>query len=101
MFFRYVKITMDIDRSMIPSPKEILQQYRDQSELELKDVFLWAFYRFTDFGLYSITLQTGKKPKPVDRLLRPQMGQWGIGRRRMEKYCGDLKELQLSNIHCV
>ena len=41
-FVQYIKMTKDIDLSTMANNKEILPQYRDQLELEIKDVFLWA-----------------------------------------------------------
>ena len=35
-------MTKDIDLSQLVNPKEILPQFRDQLELEIKDTFLWA-----------------------------------------------------------
>ena len=35
-------MTKDIDLSQMVNPKEILPQFRDQLELEIKDTFLWA-----------------------------------------------------------
>ena len=36
-------MTKDIDLSTMTNTKEILPQYREQLELEIKDTFLWAF----------------------------------------------------------
>ena len=41
-FFQYIKMTKDIGLSQMVNPKEILPQFRDQLELEIKDTFLWA-----------------------------------------------------------
>ena len=41
-FVQYRKITWDIDLSIMTDSKEILPQFRDQLELEIKDTFLWA-----------------------------------------------------------
>ena len=41
-FVQYIKMTKDIDLSQMVNPKEILPQFRDQLELEIKDTFLWA-----------------------------------------------------------
>ena len=35
-------MTREIDSSWITNSKEILLQYRDQLEEEIKDVFIWA-----------------------------------------------------------
>ena len=35
-------MTKDIDLSIMTNSKEILPQYREQLELEIKDTFLWA-----------------------------------------------------------
>ena len=39
---QYIKMTKDIDLSQMVNPKEILPQFRNQLELEIKDTFLWA-----------------------------------------------------------
>ena len=41
-FVQYIKMTKDIDLSTMTNSKEILPQYREQLELEIKDTFLWA-----------------------------------------------------------
>ena len=41
-FVQYIKMTKDIDLSTMTNSKEILPQYRDQLEAEIKDLFLWA-----------------------------------------------------------
>ena len=41
-FVQYIKMTKDIDLSTMTNSKEILPQYRDQLEAEIKDIFLWA-----------------------------------------------------------
>ena len=40
-----MKMTKDIDISQMVNSKEILPQYRDQLETEIKDIFLWAIGR--------------------------------------------------------
>ena len=42
MFVQYIKMTKDLDLSKMTNKKEILPQYRDQLETEIKDIFLWA-----------------------------------------------------------
>ena len=39
---QYIKMTKDIDLSTMTNNKEILPQYRDQLEADIKDIFLWA-----------------------------------------------------------
>ena len=41
-FVQYVKMTKDIDISPMVNSKEILPQYREQLETEIKDIYLWA-----------------------------------------------------------
>ena len=41
-FVQYVKMTKEIDISTMVNSKEILPQYREQLETEIKDNFLWA-----------------------------------------------------------
>ena len=41
-FTQYIKMTNDLDLSTMTNSKEILPQYRDQLEAEIKDIFLWA-----------------------------------------------------------
>ena len=37
-----IKMTKDIDLSTMTNSKEILPQYRDKLEAEIKDIFIWA-----------------------------------------------------------
>ena len=39
---QYIKMTKDLDLSKMTNNKEILPQYREQLETEIKDIFLWA-----------------------------------------------------------
>ena len=39
---QYIKMTREIDLSMMTNSKEVLPKYRDQLEEEIKDVFIWA-----------------------------------------------------------
>ena len=41
-FVQYIEMTKDLDLSRMTNSKEILPQYRDQLEAEIKDIFLWA-----------------------------------------------------------
>ena len=41
-FVLYIKMTKDPDLSTMTNSKKILPQNRDQSEAEIKDIFLWA-----------------------------------------------------------
>ena len=41
-FVQYIKMTKEIDLSIMTNNKKILPQFRDQLELEIKDIFLWA-----------------------------------------------------------
>ena len=41
-FVQYTKMTKDIDLSTITNNKEIIPQYRDQLEADIKDIFFWA-----------------------------------------------------------
>ena len=41
-FVQYIKMPKHIDLSTMTNKKEVLPQFRDQLELELKDIFLWA-----------------------------------------------------------
>ena len=41
-FVQYIKMTKDLDLSKMTNNKEILPQYREQLETEIKDIFLWA-----------------------------------------------------------
>ena len=41
-FVQYIKMTKDIDLSIMTNSKEILPQYREQLEMDIKDTFLWA-----------------------------------------------------------
>ena len=39
---QYLKMTKEIDLSIMTNSKEILPQYRDQLETDIKDIFIWA-----------------------------------------------------------
>ena len=41
-FVQYIKMTKDIDLSIMTNSKEILPQYREQLEMDIEDTFLWA-----------------------------------------------------------
>ena len=41
-FVQYIKMTKEIDLSIMTNGKEILPQYRDQLETHIKDIFVWA-----------------------------------------------------------
>ena len=41
-FVQDIRMTKDIDLSIMTNSKEILPQYREQLELEIKDIFLLA-----------------------------------------------------------
>ena len=41
-FVQYIKMTKEIDLSTMTNSKEILPQYRDQLETDIKDIFFWA-----------------------------------------------------------
>ena len=39
---QYVKITQDIDLKTKTTDKEILPEFRDELEIKVKDIFIWA-----------------------------------------------------------
>ena len=39
-FVQYIKMTKEIDLSIMTNSKEILPQYRDQLETDIKDIFI-------------------------------------------------------------
>ena len=41
-FVQYINMTREIDLSKMTNPKEILPQFREHLEEEIKDVFIWA-----------------------------------------------------------
>ena len=41
-FVQYIKMTKNINLSTMTNSKEILPQYRDQLEKDIKDIFIWA-----------------------------------------------------------
>ena len=41
-FIQYIKMKKDIDLSTMTNSEEILPQFRDQLEIEIKVTFLWA-----------------------------------------------------------
>ena len=100
-FVQYIKMTEDLDLPKMTNNKEILPQYRDQLEAEIKNIFLWAIgqnaitemtktirkrenqahYRYINYTHCSITFHTGeKRPTQQSQFLRPK-----TGRRRI---CG-------------
>ena len=64
-FVQYIKMTKDLDLSKMTNNKEILPQYRDQLETEIKDIFLWAI------GQYAITemTKTVREREPSSRYI--------------------------------
>ena len=51
-FTQYIKMTRELSLSKMTNSKEVLPQYRDQLEEEIKDVFIWAI------GLSALTEMT-------------------------------------------
>ena len=41
-FTQYIKMTRDMDLNIMTKDKEILEEFRDQLETEIKDTFVWA-----------------------------------------------------------
>ena len=41
-FIQYVKKTQDIDLTITTNDKELLAQYREELEIKIKDIFIWA-----------------------------------------------------------
>ena len=41
-FVQHIKMIKDIDLSTMTNSKEILPQYRDQLETDIKDIFIWS-----------------------------------------------------------
>ena len=41
-FTQYIKMTRDIDLNIMTTDREILEEYREQLEDEIKDTFVWA-----------------------------------------------------------
>ena len=43
MFTQYIKTSREIDLSKMTNSNEVIPQYKDHIEKEIKDVFTWAF----------------------------------------------------------
>ena len=41
-FTQYVKMTQKIDLNTMTTDKEILEEYREELEIKIKDIFIWA-----------------------------------------------------------
>ena len=41
-FNQYVKMTKDIDLTIMKNDEEVLNHYRDELEVKIKDIFIWA-----------------------------------------------------------
>ena len=41
-FIQYVKITQKIDLNRMTTDKEILEEYREELGIKIKDIFIWA-----------------------------------------------------------
>ena len=67
-FVHYVKMTKEIDISEMVTSREIIEEYRDQLEEDIKDIFIWAVGQ-TAFTEMTKTVRE-KEPKnlPLHRL---------------------------------
>ena len=41
-FIKYVKMTQDLDLNNMTTDEEILPEFRDELEIKIKDIFIWA-----------------------------------------------------------
>ena len=41
-FIQNVQMTPKIDLNMMTTDKEIIEQYRDEMEIKIKDIFIWV-----------------------------------------------------------
>ena len=69
-FVQYIKMTKDIDLSQMVNPKEILPQFRDQLELEIKDMFLWAIGQ-SALSEMTKTVRTISQHSTVTQTIQP------------------------------
>ena len=115
-FVQYIKMTKDLDLSKMTNNKEILPQYREQLETEIKDIFLWAIggqNAITEMTktvrertklttviqtihIVQTTFYTGKKrPTQQSRFFRPQTGRRRICGGCMETNTRSRKKLRI------
>ena len=112
-FVQYIKMTKDIDLSTMTNSKEILPQYREQLEMDIKDTFLWAIGQIaltemtktvrtrTQHLTITQTIHTipftfhsrEERSTQSSRLLRSKKRNKRNGGRRMEENIGCRKEL--------
>ena len=57
-FIQYVKMTQKIDLNRMTSVKEILEEYREELEIKMKDLFIWAL------GEEAVTEMTTSRERP-------------------------------------
>ena len=67
-FVKYVKMTKEIDISPMVNSKEILPQYGEQLETELKDIFLWAIGQNTLTEMTKTVRQREPSSLPLHKL---------------------------------
>ena len=116
-FVQYIKMTKDIDLSQMVNSKEILPQFRDQLELEIKDTFLWAIGQSALSEMTKTVREREPSTLPLHRLYNlfrlhftpernvPQQGRFfrfekrikRNGRRRLEENTGGGKKLRVRN----
>ena len=108
-FVQYIKMTKDIDLSQMVNPKEILPQFRDQLELEIKDTFLWAIGQSALSEMTKTVREREPSTIPTTFHSRTeratQQGRLFLfekrikrnGRRRLEENTGGGKKLRVRN----
>ena len=115
-FVQNIKLTKDIDLSTITNSKEILPQYRDQLEADIKNIFFWAVGQkaITEMTktvrerepsslplhkLYTLfTLHPRKERTPKwSRFLRLDTGRQGNRSRRVETDTRSREKLRIRN----
>ena len=64
-FVQYIKMTKDIDLSIMTNSKKLLPQYREQLELEIKDTFLWTIGQS---ALTEMTKTVGERESSISPL---------------------------------
>ena len=67
-YVQYIKMTKDIDLSTMTNSKEILPQYRDQLETDIKDVFIWAIGKNAITEMTMTVRERGPSSPPLHKL---------------------------------
>ena len=67
-FTQYIKMTREIDLSKMTISKEVLPQYRNQLEVEIKDIFIWAIGQLALTEMTKTVREREPNSLPLHRL---------------------------------